>query len=239
MYSQNASVSLATQKQMAKDSAFMLQPGEDFPPEQSQTPKPTSISSTSSPSSTSSATSAAATATPSSSSHKSGLSTGAIAGIAIGGVVVLALAAALFFFIGRTKSLQESVQRQSEIPNVISGGNNNSTGKSDSMYLVSAVPAPGYYPVHPPEFQRYSQVSSGGGHGDVPPYGAAARVPSPNQNQCPKMVPQTGPGQPGWSSPTGRGSVNGSPPPNVMQQQGVQGQQQTPQQYYNAQPGYV
>ncbi|KAE9971765.1 hypothetical protein BLS_002816 [Venturia inaequalis] len=227
----NASVSLATQKQMAKDSAFMLQPGEDFPPEQSLTPKPTSISSTSSSSSTSSATSAAATATPSSSSHKGGLPAGAIAGIAIGGVVVLTLAAALFFFIGRTKALQESVQRQSEgIPSLIGSGTN---GKSDSMYQVSAMPSPGYYPVHPPEVQRYSQVSSGGGgHGEVPAYGAAAGV-SPNQSQYLKMAPQPRPGQPGWNSPTGRESLNGSPPPKVMQQQ----QHQLPQQRYNAQPG--
>ncbi|TID20176.1 hypothetical protein E6O75_ATG07636 [Venturia nashicola] len=232
----NASVSLATQKQMAKDSAFMLQPGEDFPPEQSSTPESTSISSTSS-SSTSSATSAAATATSSSSSHKGGLPVGAIAGIAIGGFVVLALAAALFFFIGRTKSLQERVQRQSEVPSII-GSNTNR--KSDSMYQVSAIPSPGYYPVHAPEPQRYSQVSSGGRHGDVPPYGAAAGVPSLNQSQYSKMKLQPGPGQAGWSSPTERGSVNGSPPPNAMQQQqGMQGQQQLPQQYYNARSGYV
>jgi hypothetical protein len=101
-------------------------------------------------------------------------------------------------------------------------------GKTDSMYQTSGAPtpSPGYYPVHPPDFQRYSQVSNGG-HGDVPPYVSG----TPHQSQYPKLVP----GQPGWSSPTSRGSANGSPPPNLQQQQMMQGQQQ----YYSAQPGYV
>jgi hypothetical protein len=117
------------------------------------------------------------------------------------------------------------------------------------MYQVSAGPSPGYYPVHPPaDLQRYSQVSSGGGHGgDVPPYGNGV---SPNQTQYPKIVQQGYGQQAGWNSPpeTSRGSANESPPPPPPPQQQQQQQQQQQHQqmgqqqntgYYSAQPGYV
>ena len=43
---------------------------------------------------------------------RTALSTGVIVGIVVGGLALLALAAALFFFIGRAKTLQEFLQRQ-------------------------------------------------------------------------------------------------------------------------------
>ncbi|ETI25115.1 hypothetical protein G647_04487 [Cladophialophora carrionii CBS 160.54] len=82
----NASVSLDTQKQYAADSDFALLPGEPWPDEND----PTSVSAP------------PATATPESSdSHHSTLSTGAIAGIAVGGAAVVIAVAALIFFCGR------------------------------------------------------------------------------------------------------------------------------------------
>lgn len=59
-------------------------------------------------------TTTAATA-PATSNHKSTLSGGAIAGIAIGGFAVLVLAAALIYMCGRQKTIKE-VLRQSQLP---------------------------------------------------------------------------------------------------------------------------
>jgi hypothetical protein len=54
---------------------------------------------------------AAPTAAPSSHGSHS-LSSGAIAGIAVGGVAFLAICAALFFYVGRTKSLKEVIKHR-------------------------------------------------------------------------------------------------------------------------------
>jgi len=107
---QNASVSLASQKQAAADSKYMLQPGEDFPSEGSPSSSATistTATSASSATPTSAATTAAATA-----SHQ-GLSSGAIAGIVIGSSAVVLMAAALFFLLGRQKTLDDVIKRES------------------------------------------------------------------------------------------------------------------------------
>jgi len=114
----NATTSLAVQRQMALNSAYMLQPGEPFPAEASfsssaSSSTPTPSSTTSSTTSTSAAaTTATATAAAAAASHTT-LSSGAIAGIAIGAAAVFTLAAALFFYMGRSKTLQSEVQRAS------------------------------------------------------------------------------------------------------------------------------
>ncbi|KAF2710145.1 hypothetical protein K504DRAFT_342636, partial [Pleomassaria siparia CBS 279.74] len=106
----NATVSLATQKNLAGKSSYMLQPGEDFPPESPPSSLPSSAAvspgiSTSTPSPTSTAASSpSATAAP---AAPHGLSIPIIVGIAIAGVAALALAAALFFFIGRWRTLKQ------------------------------------------------------------------------------------------------------------------------------------
>ena len=79
----NSSVSLDVQKEYAKNSSFMLLPGEDWPDE-ADTPF-TTTSSTSSATSTGSASGASSTA-KATESHSHGLSSGAIAGIAIGNI---------------------------------------------------------------------------------------------------------------------------------------------------------
>ncbi|KAI9791599.1 MAG: hypothetical protein M1816_003685 [Peltula sp. TS41687] len=103
----NASVSLAIQQELAKRSAYMLQPGEPFPAEASS-----SIASLA-PAATSTTAQAGSNSNSSSSHHR--LSTGAIVGIAIGGAVALVLASALCFYIGRTKKLKQQINRDSTL----------------------------------------------------------------------------------------------------------------------------
>ncbi|KAF2734576.1 hypothetical protein EJ04DRAFT_552600 [Polyplosphaeria fusca] len=98
----NASTSLARQKQLASDSAYMLQPGEPFPLEASTSPSssPTSSLTPQRPPSSSS----------SSSTH--GLTPGIIAAIVIASLSVITLAALLFFFIGRSRTLKQEADRK-------------------------------------------------------------------------------------------------------------------------------
>ncbi|KAH0543122.1 hypothetical protein FGG08_002548 [Glutinoglossum americanum] len=105
----NASVSLAAQKQAAKDSQFMLQPGEDFPAEGGTSTSTKSSTATSTSAATS--TAAASTAAAAAASHPV-LSSGAIAGIAIGSSVVVLMAAALFFLLGRQRTLDDVIKKR-------------------------------------------------------------------------------------------------------------------------------
>ncbi|KAF1833145.1 hypothetical protein BDW02DRAFT_395779 [Decorospora gaudefroyi] len=95
----NSTQTLAKQVQAAASADFQVAPGEPIPGEASSTllSAPTS---TASP--------------PPSGGGGEGhtLSTGAIVGIAVGGVAFLVICAALFFFVGRSKSLKEAVKRQ-------------------------------------------------------------------------------------------------------------------------------
>ncbi|CAE7174154.1 hypothetical protein PTTW11_05577 [Pyrenophora teres f. teres] len=95
----NISTSVTYQHELALNSTYMLNPGEPFPAE---SPLPSNLP-------TSSATADLSGFTPKS---KKTLSAGAIAGIAIGALSVVVLAALLFFFWGRTKSLKDEVNRK-------------------------------------------------------------------------------------------------------------------------------
>jgi len=110
----NATTSYEVQHAMALSAAYMLQPGQPFPAEESSsssasssTPTYSSTTITSTTAAAATTTAAAAAATP---SHST-LSSGAIAGIVVGAAAVLSLAAALFFYIGRSKTLKSEVQR--------------------------------------------------------------------------------------------------------------------------------
>ncbi|KAH4069599.1 hypothetical protein HBH98_067020 [Parastagonospora nodorum] len=94
----NSSTPISTQQTKAKDSAYMLNPGEPFPAE---SPLPPNL-----PSSTSVPIAVAP-------QKHSALSPGAIAGIVIAALSVVALAAGLFFFMGRSKSLKDEVNQKS------------------------------------------------------------------------------------------------------------------------------
>jgi hypothetical protein len=176
---QNASVSLATQKEDAKNSNYMLQPGDPFPGE-------APIGSSSLSSSTSSATAAPATGSAApGTSGKSGLPAGAIAGIVIGAVAILALAAGLFFYMGRSKSLKETVNRQSMAPSMASFGAMGGTG-----HLSPASPAPPPMsqggatpgPLYGPDGTMYVPVKTAHDmnqqRSSLPPYGNGVQSPS-------------------------------------------------------------
>lgn len=106
MSKQNATTSLATQKQNAEKSQLVLSPGEPIPDEDPSAP--TTTASSSSASSTSTTSTAPAATSPAAPVHKSGTSfpPGAIAGVVVGAVAIIALAAALFYFIGRHRSMK-------------------------------------------------------------------------------------------------------------------------------------
>ncbi|KAF2471382.1 uncharacterized protein BDR25DRAFT_334001 [Lindgomyces ingoldianus] len=99
----NATQTLDDQIESAKEAKFMVAPGQPLPGEASSSLSVPSSTSTSSPTST---------PVPTHSSHHSNLSGGAIAGIAVGAAAFLVICAALFFYIGRTKSLKEVLDRR-------------------------------------------------------------------------------------------------------------------------------
>lgn len=119
----NSSVSPSVQKDLAKRSDYMLEPGEDFPAEASASLSSISASATPTAGTSSTATS---TPTPTPVATHSGLSSGAIAGIAIGGAAVFILGAALFFWVARSCSnrnaraydARQSTQTMSVAPSV-------------------------------------------------------------------------------------------------------------------------
>lgn len=104
----NSTQTLAAQVQAAAQADFQIAPGQPIPAEASST--------LSSP--------ATSTPTSTSASHGGGggggghtLSTGAIVGIAVGGAAFIALCAALFFFVGRSKTLKETLTRHNATNN--------------------------------------------------------------------------------------------------------------------------
>ena len=177
----NASVSIETQVTAAKSAKYMLQPGENFPSEGSS-------SSSSSPSSTSSASSSSASSTTTPAiigSKSSSFPKGAIAGIVVGAVALLGLAAGMCFFFGRAKSLREEINRQSLHPSVASIRSPGHLSPAppamaDPMYQNGGTV---YIPVKASDLTRVS----------LPPYGAhsvlvGADAPiSPQQNRSPSQ----------------------------------------------------
>jgi hypothetical protein len=91
----NASTPISTQRDRTRDSAYMLNPGEPFPPE---APLPSKSS--------------LPLGVPKSIDKKHGLAPGAIAGIAIGALSFIILAAVMLYLWGRTKALSEEVERR-------------------------------------------------------------------------------------------------------------------------------
>lgn len=114
----NATTSLQNQKQLAKDSSFMLTPGQPWPDE-AEDPFTTTAGSTPTATSTPSNPTANATGvstSASTSSHHSSLSTGAIAGIAIGATAVALAAAALLYICGRQSRRHTAINQQEDRP---------------------------------------------------------------------------------------------------------------------------
>lgn len=107
---QNKTTSLQVQKDKAGQSSFALSPGEEFPDEAASS---SALLGATTPTSTSSATATSTAAAKAGNGHSNSLSGGVIGGIVAGSVAVVAILAALFFFVGRNKSLKEKVDRQS------------------------------------------------------------------------------------------------------------------------------
>lgn len=161
----NETQTFAAQEQAAKDSTFMVKPGDPIPKEGSA-----SLS----------ATGAAATATTTTSAtsapHGVHLSGGAIAGIVVGAVAFLVLAAALFFYVGRTKSLKEMMHRKDATIT--------RTEPSEAGWNGSQHPGSPGFPPQPPFSPAHSDH---GLQGQLPPYG---------QHNATDSHPS------GWMSPT-------------------------------------
>ncbi|KAH7382595.1 hypothetical protein DE146DRAFT_760433 [Phaeosphaeria sp. MPI-PUGE-AT-0046c] len=92
----NSSTPVSTQTELARNSSYMLNPGEPFPPE---APLPSNL-----PSST------AVPIAPVVQKH--GLPTGAIAGIVVAAICAVLLCGGLFFCWGRTRTLKDEVERK-------------------------------------------------------------------------------------------------------------------------------
>jgi hypothetical protein len=120
---QNATFSLQAQLNSINSSDIMLQPGENVPDE-------------STPSSS---------ATPVASHHGVSLSNGAIAGIVVAGVLVLALACALFWFVGRHRTLKHSLASTSQHSGAVENWVNSTNPPSSVGGPPSARP-PSYGP---------------------------------------------------------------------------------------------
>ncbi|KAI4746677.1 hypothetical protein E4T50_02964 [Aureobasidium sp. EXF-12298] len=121
---QNATYSLAAQLASINSSDIMLQPGEAVPDE-------------STPSSTS---------TPAASHHGVSLSNGAIAGIVVAGVFVLALACALFWFVGRHRTLKNSLAGGSQTSGAVESWVNSTNPPSTVGGPASVGRPPSYGP---------------------------------------------------------------------------------------------
>lgn len=131
----NSTQTLAAQIQAARDADFQLAVGDTVPKEASSTihngPTSTSVASPSSSGGT----------------HLSG---GAIAGIVVGAVAFLVICAALFFYVGRSKSLKEVIKRQ----DASAQPNRASTPGPDMGYMPQDQNVPRYGSPAPPYGQH-------------------------------------------------------------------------------------
>jgi len=110
----NNSQDIEQQHQKAKDSAYMLNPGDPFPAE--------GTSGTGNITGSTGVGNGGGTVGDTNAGRQHGLSKGAIAGIAVGGIAMVVLAALLFFFWGRTKSLEDEVDRKAGTVRRVSSG---------------------------------------------------------------------------------------------------------------------
>ncbi|XMA16799.1 hypothetical protein WAI453_009590 [Rhynchosporium graminicola] len=147
----NSTHTFETQYAFAHNSTLAFSPGESFLAEEDV---PTKSASSSSSTSTTSASTAAATIAPTSSpaspnSHQT-LSAGAIAGIAIGGAVVLLIFGALVYLCGRQRTMGE-IFRHNQHPPPPSYVSN--PGR------MSVAPSPGYKSPHVEDPSRFSSAA--------------------------------------------------------------------------------
>ncbi|EOA88362.1 uncharacterized protein SETTUDRAFT_107372 [Exserohilum turcica Et28A] len=170
----NSTQTLASQVHSAAMADFQVAPGEPIPAEASSTlsAAPTS------------------TGTPPANSGGKGnshvLSAGAIAGIVVGGVAFLVICAALFFFVGRSKSLKETLKRR-DATNTMPSHMSQPYG-GGANYGDGGLASPGFQPSRP----GYATPPPPGHHAD---YGFGS-PPQYGQHAVGEAHPS------GWSSPS-------------------------------------
>lgn len=169
----NSTQTLASQVQAAAQADFQIAPGDPIPAEATST-----LANYYPP-----------TGTPAPSngtSHgSSSLSGGAIAGIVVGSVAFLVICAALFFFVGRSKSLKETLKQQNT-PN--NGDAHMSQPYGAGMnYGDGGLASPGFQPSRPGYATPPPGQHSDYGFGSPPQYG---------QHSVSEQYPS------GWTSPT-------------------------------------
>jgi hypothetical protein len=150
----NSTQTLASQVHAAAVADFQVAPGEPIPAEASST--------------ISSAPTSTGTSPPSSSDDGHTISSGAIAGIVVGGVAFLAICAALFFFVGRSKSLKETLKRQNATNNVDPHMSQYGAGPN---YGDGGLASPGFQPSRPGYATPPPGHHADYGFGSPPQYG--------------------------------------------------------------------
>lgn len=121
----NGSTDLSKQISLAKEADFLLLPGEPWPDESMQSmssmaQSATTATATVTETPTSQAPAQATTSADQSGGHQTSLSGGAIAGIVVGAVAGIAILAALFFLLGRTKSMKKRLEEREQHDRVTS-----------------------------------------------------------------------------------------------------------------------
>ena len=106
----NKTFTLAAQKEYVENATIVLQPGMYLGSEASPSSSSSTTSSTTAPTSPAVVSSSSSTETDKP-SHVS-LSTGAIAGIAVGGAVIVVLVGALFWYMSRSRILKQTLEQQ-------------------------------------------------------------------------------------------------------------------------------
>ena len=180
----NATTPIETQIALAKNSTFMLEPGQPWPseeddpfPSQSSSSEtyPATTSTAQATSTSASATSSAATTTVTATpTPHSGLSGGAIAGVAIGAAAVALLAGALLYMCGRNSRRQQLSGSQHGTPMFIPNPHMSyiqphskhlSTITSHTGPIYGSPALPGYIAQHDPAMSPpLQQAFSAGGH---------------------------------------------------------------------------
>ncbi|TVY20065.1 putative GPI-anchored cupredoxin [Lachnellula arida] len=111
----NSSWTYEAQFNYTQNATVEFSPLEYFPKEEAPTRTTTATGATATPASTSSSAATTSPAPAATAEHKSSISTGAIVGIAIGAVAVIALAGALIYMCGRQRTVKELL-RHSQLP---------------------------------------------------------------------------------------------------------------------------